>query len=51
MEVCRELSLPDSKLLQWTEQDLSSCPSEATVIGAGLSAGEKLYKNLQASYK
>ena len=44
------LSLPDTKLLKWSEEDKSVYP-EATTLGADLLCGEGLYKDLQTHYQ
>ena len=48
-DISRQLSLPDTKLLKWTEEDKSVHP-EAAQLGADLLCGEGLYKELQAYY-
>ena len=48
-EISRQLSLPDPKLLQWTEEDKAVHP-EAAKLGADLLSAQDLYKDLQASY-
>jgi hypothetical protein len=44
-----QLSLPDTKLLKWSEEDKSVHP-DAARLGADLKCGEELYKDLQAKY-
>ena len=48
-EVSRELSLPDSKLLKWSEEDKRAHP-EAAKLGADLLCAKELYKDLQVQY-
>ena len=50
LEVARELSLPDTRLLKWSEEDKCVHP-EAAKLGADLLCGESLYKDLQTCYK
>ena len=50
VELTRQLSLPDTKLLKWLEED-KSVHTEAAQLGADLLCGEGLYKDLQAKYK
>ena len=50
IELTRQLSLPDTKLLKWLEEDRSVHP-EAAHLGADLLCGEGLYKELQVKYK
>lgn len=50
MDLCGQLSLPDSKLLQWLNNDKSGHP-EACKVGADLKSAEKLYKDMQSTYK
>ena len=49
-DIVRQLSLPDTKLLKWTEEEKSVHP-EAAQLGADLLCGEGLYKDLQACYR
>ena len=49
-DIVRQLSLPDSKLLKWSEEDKSVHP-EAAMLGADLLCGEGLYKDLQTCYQ
>ena len=44
------LSLPDTKLLKWSEED-KSVHLEAATLGADLLCGEELYKDLQTRYQ
>ena len=44
--VCKQLSLPDPKLLQWSEVDKDVHP-EAAKLGADLLSAQELYKDLQ----
>ena len=48
-EVTRQLSLPDPKLLKWSEEDKCVHP-EAAKLGADLKCGQELYKDLQTRY-
>ena len=48
-DVSRQLSLPDLKLLQWSEEDKAVHP-EAAKLGADLHAAQELYKDLQVKY-
>ena len=48
-ELMQELSLPDTKILKWTEEDKMVHP-EASVLGAQLHYAEDLYPDLQNSY-
>ncbi len=45
----QEFSLPDTKLLRWTDEDRGAHP-EATTLGAPLNYTEQLYMDLQESY-
>jgi hypothetical protein len=49
-EISRQLSLPDPKLLQWTEEDKAVHP-EAAKLGADLLTAQHLFKDLQMQYK
>ena len=49
MSVVQQLSLPDTKLLKWSEEDKATDP-EAATLGADLDAGKELYKELQERY-
>ena len=49
LDISRQLSLPDSELLQWAERDKSVYP-EATQLGTDLLCGEELYRDLHMSY-
>ena len=49
-DISRQLSLPDTKLLKWTEEDKSVHP-EAAQLGADLLCGEGLNKDLQTCYR
>ena len=48
-DVSRQLSLPDPKLLQWSEEDKAVHP-EAAQLGADLLSAQDLYKELQTLY-
>ena len=48
-KICRNLSLPDPKLLQWSEEDRSAHP-EATKLGASLQYALDLYTDLQTMF-
>ena len=45
----QRFSLPDTKLLKWSEEDKATDP-EAATLGADLNAGLELYKQLQERY-
>ena len=45
----QRLSLPDTKLLKWSEEDRATDP-EAATLGADLDAGLNLYKDIQERY-
>ena len=49
MNIVHQLSLPDTKLLKWSEEDRCVHP-EALKLGADLLYGEELYKDLQEAY-
>ena len=49
-DITRQLSLPDTKLLKWSEEDKFVHP-EAATLGADLLCGEGLYKDLQTRYQ
>ena len=49
-DIIKQLSLPDTKLLKWSEEDKSVYP-EAATLGADLLCGEELYKDLQTRYQ
>ena len=49
VSVLQQLSLPDTKLLKWSEEDKATDPEVAT-LGAGLEKAVDLYKDLQQSY-
>ena len=49
-DVSRQLSLPDSQLLQWSEVDKTVHP-EAAILGADLLSAQELYKDLQVKYE
>ena len=49
-DLTRQLSLPDTKLLKWSDEDKSVHP-EAAQLGADLLCGEELYKDLQTRYQ
>ena len=47
----QRFSLPDTKLLKWSEEDkVSATHPEAATLGADLDAGLELYKQLQERY-
>ena len=50
VSVVQQLSLPDTKLLQWSEEDKAADP-EAAMLGAKLDKATNLYKSLQEQYK
>ena len=47
--ICKKLSLPDPKLLQWSVEDKAVHP-EAVKLGADLLSAQDLYKDLQKKY-
>ena len=47
--VLQQLSLPDTKLLKWSEEDKATDP-EAATLGAELDKATNLYKRLQEKY-
>ena len=49
VSVVQQLSLPDTKLLKWSEEDKATDP-EAATLGAGLDKAVDLYKDLQKIY-
>ena len=49
-DITRHLSLPDTKLLKWLEEDKSVHP-EAATLGAELLYAKRLYKDLQTRYR
>ena len=49
VSVVQQLSLPDTKLLKWSEEDKATDP-EAATLGAGLDKAVDLYKDLQKTY-
>ena len=49
VSVVQQLSLPDTKLLKWSEEDKATDP-EAATLGAGLDKAVDLYKDLQQRY-
>ena len=49
VSVVQQLSLPDTKLLKWSEEDKATDP-EAATLGAGLDKAVDLYKDLQERY-
>ena len=49
VSVLQQLSLPDAKLLRWSEEDKAIDP-EAATLGAGLDKATNLYKRLQERY-
>jgi hypothetical protein len=46
-KLVEQLSLLDTKLLKWSEEDKSVHP-DAAQLGADFKCGEELYKDLQA---
>ena len=48
-DIMQRFSLPDTKLLKWSEEDKATDP-EAATLGADLDAGQELYKDLQERY-
>ena len=49
VSVVQQLSLPDTKLLKWSEEDKAT-DTEAAILGVGLEKGVDLYKDLQELY-
>jgi hypothetical protein len=49
VSVVQQLSLPDTKLLKWSEEDKATDP-EATTLGAGLDKAMNLHEDLQHKY-
>ncbi len=47
--ITQQLSLPDTKLLMWSDEDRSVHP-EATKLGADLLCAQELFKDLQIRY-
>jgi len=50
MEVATQLSVSNSKLLQWSPEDKSLNPKSSR-LGADLCFSEKLYPDLQEKYR
>ena len=50
MDITQQLSLPDTKLLKWSEEDKSVHP-DATKLGADLLCTQELFKDLQTQYQ
>ena len=48
-ELMQAFSLPDTKLLRWSEEDRSVHP-EASTLGAPLNYTQQLYMDLQENY-
>ncbi len=49
VSVVQQLSLPDTRLLKWSEKDKATDP-EAATLGAGLDKAANLYRRLQEQY-
>ena len=49
-DLMKELSLPATDLLQWSDEDRSVHP-EAAKLGAPLLSAEDLYKDIQTTYQ
>ncbi len=49
VSVVQQLSLPDTRLLKWSEEDKATDP-EAPTLGAGLDKAIDLYNDLQKRY-
>ena len=49
MSVVQQLSLPDTKLLKWSEEDKATNP-EAATLGAGLDKAMDLHLDIQRQY-
>ena len=50
VSVVQQLSLPDTKLLKWSDKDKGTADTEAAILGAGLDKSVELYKDLQELY-
>ena len=50
VSVVQQLSLPDTKLLKWSDKDKGTADIEAAILGAGLDKSVDLYKDLQERY-
>ena len=50
MSLVQQLSLPDAKLLKWSEEDRTT-GTEAAMLGAALDKATELYKDLQEQYR
>ena len=46
-----DLRFNQQKMLSWSAEDLATAPSDATVLGGSLSAGNNLFALLQNTYK
>ena len=49
-DISTNLSLPDTELLKWSEEDKSTHPG-ADKLGADLLLAQDLYRDLQDTYK
>ena len=49
--ILMDLRFNQQKMLSWSAEDLATAPSDATVLGASLSAGNNLFVLLQNTYK
>ena len=49
-DISTNLSLPDTELLKWSEEDQSTHPG-ADKLGADLLVAQDLYRDLQVLYK
>ena len=45
------LNAPDEQLLKWSEEDRSTMSYRAAELGAPLTEGSELYKDLQFTYQ
>ena len=50
VSIVQQLSLPDTKILKWSEEDKAAVHPEASILGAGLDKSVDLYKDLQEKY-
>jgi len=48
--ISQQLCMSDTKLLQWTNEDLSVHP-DAKQLGTAMASAKDLYKDLQDTYK
>ena len=50
-KILMDLRFNQQKMLSWSAEDLATAPSDATVLGGSLSAGNNLFVLLQNTYK